>query len=795
MSIESFSPLPLNIFGSWITLLDPSDVPPGMSPSLSNIDFFPGGICTRPGLVSIFSGVTGLPQINGLKTYITPSLVKRCLVYDSTGNLYKELSPGILAGIGGGAANNNLYLASTTLFGREYMAFGDGISGQDIPMQYDDTFLDRVSQIGPAEGPSVADSASAGNISPGAHQCAVVFVTRQGYWTMPSPPVTWTAAGGQMVGVTNIPTGPANVVRRLLIFTAAGGADFYHVPATMVINDNSTTSVTVDFTDTILLSGISMDYLFSQIELPEQIGIVDYAERLFWWGERARMDNWRNLSFDGGWDPSGSGRPLGWRLDPSFGAGGSREATNVIWGNAYRITADGISFDRGMIEQGAIQDVSGNSLFVKDVAYSVRVWVMRTSGLIQGTLRINANSISAGQIGTGLAVAAVQATGSYQEFTAELFPAQASLPGDLVLRVYADGTPSPSGEAFIVDNIEIFPTSQPLNASIVRASGTEEPEAYDGVSGLMSIAENNGQCIRAAFRLRNNLYFVKERSMYVTATDGVNEPALWAVEEVSNEVGTPSVHGVGIGEEWVVIAGRSGLYLFDGSQPVKLSQEIQPTWDSINWHYGQTLWVQVDTQRKKIYAGVPMGTATQPNEVLTLDYTEGFGDPLVAMLSTPERSRKWSSWTISANSSGLIERPDGSAQLLFGSNNGTGKIYQLTPGNYSDDGAAINSFYSTAYLAATGLSGRNLFGYLTAYVQGAGIFTIEANFPGNTNVANVGSWALTSPGTRDMEQFTNVLAERISYEVGTNAPGSWFSLTKLVPWAKPDPFSIVRGTN
>jgi hypothetical protein len=30
MSIETFSPLPLTTFGTWLTLLDPSDVPPGM---------------------------------------------------------------------------------------------------------------------------------------------------------------------------------------------------------------------------------------------------------------------------------------------------------------------------------------------------------------------------------------------------------------------------------------------------------------------------------------------------------------------------------------------------------------------------------------------------------------------------------------------------------------------------------------------------------------------------------------------------------------------------------------------
>lgn len=791
MSIETFSPVPLSTFGSWVTLLDPSDVPVGTSPSLQDVDFFPGGIRTRPGLLSIFSGMSGTPEINGLKTYITPGLVQRCLVYDSLGNLYKETTPGVISVFSGVGMAPSLFLSSTTHFGREYMAFGDGKSGQDIPRQYDDTNLDRVSQIGPAEGPGVVDSSTSGSISPGAHQCVVVFVTRQGYWTAPSPATSWTAAGNFKVNVTGIPTGPSNVVQRLLAFTASGGADFYHVPDAMVINDNSTTSATVDFTDTILLSGVSMDYLFSQIELPEQLGVTDYAERLFWWGERAQMDNWRNLSFDGGWDESGNGRPLGWQLDPSFGAGAGRESGSVIWGDAFKITADGASIIRGMIEQSAIFDVNGNPLCENNVGYSVRARVARTSNLAQGTLRINAFSAGAGQVGTGLSVSVIQTSEAYQEFTGELFAPQSSLPSDLMLRLYGDTTLSPSGEAFLVDNVEIFPTNEPLNASIVRASGTEEPESYDGVTGFMSIGENNGQCIRNAFSLRNNLYFVKERSMYVTATDGVNEPALWTVEEVSNDVGTPSAHGVGTGEEWVVIAGRSGLYFFDGAEPTKLSQEIQPTWDSINWQYGQNLWVQADTQHKKIYVGVPMGSATQVNQVLLLDYSEGFGDPI----ASTERSRKWAPWTVSANSCGLIERTNGTAQVFFGSNNNSGKIYQLTPGQYSDDGTAIGSSCSTAFLAATGLSGRNLFGYLTAYVQGAGTLTVSSYAPGDTSLTTLGSWALSSPAPKDLEQFTNVLAERVSLQVGTNAVGAWFVLTKLVPWVKPDPFAVVRGTN
>ncbi len=125
-----------------------------MSPNLGDVDFFPGGVRTRPGLVSQFPLLGGAPQINGLKTYITTNLVQRLLVFDALGNLYKETSPGVLSVVVPGAAKPNLYLASTTLFGREYMAFGDGVTGQDLPRQYDDVNYDRVSQIGPAEGPA-----------------------------------------------------------------------------------------------------------------------------------------------------------------------------------------------------------------------------------------------------------------------------------------------------------------------------------------------------------------------------------------------------------------------------------------------------------------------------------------------------------------------------------------------------------------------------------------------------------------------------------------------------------------
>ncbi|MGC1258378.1 MAG: hypothetical protein WA867_22675, partial [Candidatus Acidiferrales bacterium] len=107
---------------------------------------------TRAGLVSQFAALAGTPQINGVKTYATTNLVQRFLALDSFGNIYKETSPGVLSLAAAGIVPG-MFMASTTQFGREYMALSDGLVGQDMPRQYDDVNLDRVSQVGPGGGP------------------------------------------------------------------------------------------------------------------------------------------------------------------------------------------------------------------------------------------------------------------------------------------------------------------------------------------------------------------------------------------------------------------------------------------------------------------------------------------------------------------------------------------------------------------------------------------------------------------------------------------------------------------
>src|SRR5579872_3304480 len=671
-------------------------------------------------------------------------------------------------------------------------------------------------------------AAPVGSISAGVHQCAVIFVTRQGYLTRPSPPTSWTAGGGMRANVTGIPSVATlpNIVARILAFTGAGGDLFYYTTGLdgapqMQVFDNTASSFVVDFSDTALLAGAEADSLYQLVELGECAGVIGYSERLFWWGERNKQNNWDNLTFDGGWGGAMSNVPLGWTPDPTFFTGGGPDSTgNAIWGGAYAILGDSVTATRGMMTQSAVTDYLGVPRLQANTNYSARARVRMTGTLTQGTLHIHLFSASQGISTTGMSVPAAQISSSaYTEFIAPItLPGGfLNIPSDLVLRVFADGTPN-NGGGFIIENIEIFPTALPYNTSLVRASRAEDPESYDGVSGFLNVAENNGQAVRAAFLLRERLYFVKERSFYVTEDDGVNEPASWTINEVSRTVGTPSVAGVDTGEDWAVIAGRAGVYIFSGGEPVKISQEIQPLWDQINWAAGKTLWVRVDTRNKRILCGVPIGTATSPNRIFVLDYRslsdaseiEALGSVLFSTLSgklyAVGRSRKWCPWKITANSCTLAERSDGTSQIFLGNGSvngaGNGKIYQLSDTQLSDDGAAINSYYTTYFFLSHDLeqsyqvrSHRKLFAYLSVYAEGAGNLNLSAFVDNEAYPTALAPLPLSSPAPKDLELPINLLGERVAFQVGTNAQGAWFRLERFIPSLLPDPWAPVRGGN
>lgn len=977
MSYLGYQVMKLDKFGGLNTLLDATNLPVFASPDTQDTEFLPGLVRTRPGLTSLFTALSGNPTVNYLKSYITPTQIARALALDSLGFFYKENPFGTLVQAGT-IENVGVYGNSVSLFGREYLAVGNGKFGTSIPRQFDDTNFDRVSQGGPGQAPSAGDESivstiavgpggasqtaaatiaagpigltessnivtltmaaanpvptfakvgdpitvagagvagyngswtiyailsvpgaspgklqylctninlaasgggtvafsestitftanhafvagesiliagvgvagyngtwavrtvlnatqivvyvattglaasgggtatAVGNIAAGVHLISVMFVTRQGYVTAPAPPAQWTATGGKRVIVSNIPIGPPNIVSRILIFTAAGGKSFFYstgdpliFSSNMVIGDNTTTTATVDFSDAILLSGVVADPFFELLELGECSGVTQYFSRLFWWGERNKINNFNNLTFDGGFKAvvGGGNCPLGWTPDATnFRNAGGTTVNPVIWGGGYQIVGDGVNAIVGMITQSAAFDFSGTKILFPSIAYSVRVWLSKQFTPTQGNLVVEIFSPTAGSLGT-FSTPIVSAPsgsggpGTYQEFSGALLTAQTTIPTDVLLRVYTNGTFNAA--AVLIENIEIYPTARPYNTTLVRASKVEDPESYDGLTGFLDVALSNGQAVRCGYVRRNNLYFVKERSLYVTQDDGVNEPNQWTIQEVSQKVGTLSVRGVGFGDEWEIIAGIDGAYYFDGSEPQKISQEIQPTWDSINWSLGHLVDVKVDTKRKRVYFAVPLGaSATANNRILTLDYTDGFGDPNPTnTVNIAGVGRKWAPWLIAANSMNFILRSDGSQQLWFGNGTGlaaaTGKIYQLDPTGtiFSDDGAAINSYWQSGYFQD---AGRLMFGPLVANVIGVGALSLVLRKGDQGWLTNLRSWTLPANGFRNMERMLNIETERLALRFGTNAVGANFSLQGLQLYARESVWAPLRGIN
>jgi hypothetical protein len=439
-----------------------------------------------------------------------------------------------------------------------------------------------------------------------------------------------------------------------------------------------------------------------------------------------------------------------------------------VFGDAYAITGDGAAAIRGMITQPAALDFQGDVIILPNTAYSFRV---KTFGPVAHAstpyhITVELFSPTAGSLGSGTISPAAVGTGPL-EFIAPLMAAQAVIPSDLLLRVYASGT---LGNLIVVaiDDVEVFPTNRPYLNTTVRASYAGQPESYDELTGVLQPFFQDGGTIRNAFVLREKLYICKDNKWYVTEDDGANEPSAWKITVVSLAVGACGINASDLGEDWGIIANRAGPYIFWGGEPVKIGQEIEsdsslsgkPTWSSINWAFGYTIWVLLDRVNKRALIGAPINGATSPNVIFYFDFVamdeakevadhwsvkySAYTGKILAIGNAP----KWAPWNISSNSAALIERSDGTAHTFIGNGaaaplvaglpSSTGKIYDLSYANKHDDGAGIPWSYSTYFTpshmeeqALQIKSHRKLYAYLSGFVRGAGAMAISLQPMGN----------------------------------------------------------------
>jgi hypothetical protein len=638
---------------------------------------------------------------------------------------------------------------------------GAAVSGASVTYAWDGTFFVQAvpnattfqyQQYGPDATASTAGTVTPfGQAAPGLHQVQVLFLDRQGYTTQPSPPVKFVANGGQFLSITGIPTGPPNVVARILAFTGAAGAYFFYIPVpaqvngqivstATQINDNTTTSAVLDFSDNTLFAALGIstqgNNLANQIILDSALGFAYFGSRLVTYGQRNVIQNLLNMGFDGG---SIGGALTGWT---PTGAG----AATLVTGH----------FSVGVFEPDILQsfyeDAYGAPIGTPNTPYLARAWMSGAGCTV---------TISSASTGFTSTATLTPGPGGWGQAAFSL-PMPATIPTDMLLTLTSTG---------IVDDLSIIYAQEPFLDRTFYGSYVDNPEAFDGVSGVFGVEDVRK--IMTVGVLRGSLCVLTQDPagrLHVIQNNGVTEPAGWSVNEVAANCGVMSTFALAVsqaddasaggGEEWLAWMSYTGARIFGGNAPDKISQEIQPDWDAINTGAWLTTWALNDPASRRIYFGLPKGLlsdnvtlATAPNKIYHVDYKnlnsaeEISNSPPIHVtftgkLAARDHARKWCPWNIPANGGALIYRAAGGPlyTVFFAGNGGfpgtiaggCGNVFTLCDEKLTDDCLGqIFPYYTTAAFTAPDseqalqLGGqRKLLQYLQWNADGLGNLTI-----------------------------------------------------------------------
>lgn len=723
-------------------------------------------------------------------------------------------------------------------------------SGGTVTYAWDGNFLVRsvlsstsftYEQYGPnATSSTVGKVTPYGQAAPGKRQMVCFFITRQGYTTRYSPPVSVVTNGGQYLSVTNIPIGPANVIARALAFTGAEGAYFYYLPnppqvngqlvgTSTVIDDNTTTSTIIDFADPTLFAGLGIstagNNLANQTIIDGALGFAKYTSRLITCGQRNNIQNLLNMGFDGGYLPAAPTLPTGWS------GGGAGVLATGHYGSGWTTSATPLL-------QSFYEDFSGAPIATGNTQYTFRGWVS-----VAGTVTATITSVTGSFV--SFATLTASAAGWY-EHTFNL-KTPTTIPSDTTIGI--------TGSGVIVDEMSIIFTDNPYSLTAL-GSYVDNPEAFDGVSGRFGPKDDTHPVLDMGI-IRSNLYLLTQDPsgrLHQTSA-GNTEPSQWEVDEVGQNCGTVSAFSLtvsqandntgGGGEEWFAWYSSAGPRIFGGEFPFKIGQEIlrpkgrrapgsPDDLSNINTAAQRTIWGLNDPTNKIIYFGTPMNEATAPSKVWMLSYLgcESAGeiasqDPVhrgsTGKMAANDLGRKWCPWNRPMNSAGLLFGYDGELQTVFSGGNGLypgtstsgayGNVYTLDPALKTDDNyGTIVPYYIGSPLLDSDLAqalgiGNGLKMCCDSYglISGTGYMTISILFNLLSKVwprnSSSGGTPITMSETPNNDtEFGSVQAtgKRFWYKfASTPATGTdnGFELNNWVVAIKKNARMPVRGSN
>ena len=340
-----------------------------------------------------------------------------------------------------------------------------------------------------------------------------------------------------------------------------------------------------------------------------------------------------------------------------------------------------------------------------------------------------------------------------------------------------------------------------------------EPESVFESTGGLEISETDGQQLMGVIDYGGVIYGLKEASGHEVHTSSA-DPADWTYTKRWDKVGPCGLRAYDVGLHFVIFVHRSGVYVFMGDKPRRLTKELPVTWGRVNWAAGQTIWVKIDDETREIHIGVPLDRATVPSHTLTLNFEESVNlDPPVhstiyskgKFISTAA-ARKWSIQDIAANSAVRVNRTvlNGPAQFdsatlqsqLWFASAFDGAVRAQTPGIYTDDGNTINWTVETVCPGEALKQAR--LGGAQALLSGNGAISVtvlagsvKATADGGVNNRQTEiklKDAYVKPGlTTDYKCGASGVNERFRLRFSTagKAPGTWADLKSAILYTNP----------
>lgn len=655
------------------------------------------------------------------------------------------------------------------------------------------------------------------------------------------------------------------------------------------IEDNTTTTALFDFADAQLSGGTDIgpqnaptNNKFNSVVLAPCAGTATYNQRMFWWGETNNVKRFLNMGFDGGYmAPEGTVSTVGtaatWvdgnqfsssmqgatiyianvayviqtynsatSLTLSTSAGGQTSVFRIISPTqplGWSVSGSGASLvqfptlskyfgfalqhaagSTAVYSQSAFTNFYGNPIAISGTQYQMR-FLAAASAALTGTLSFEFFSPTMGSISIATVnLSTVGSTGLnwYQASFTNVIPT--SVPSDTVFRHYVT---SLSGGSLTYDELEVIDSNNPVLQNQIRVSTAGNPYHYDAQSGLLQLPVN--ESIVGAFKLRANFSALTQKGLWTTQDNGSTEPAGWNISLVSDNCGCSSPNAVAVGEEVAFWAGQYGGFIFTGDNPKKITQELQRTWDSINWNYQETMWVTNDPVNRILLFGLPLGNATATNTVAMMSYRAmdamyNVPDPLhvtmMGKLAATDLARKWSLWGTPMNAAAMCSRSGQKQTIMFAGGNGFypgdsstqafGNLYTLDFASYTDDDyGAIDSYFFTSPIIGDAEmeqayqvgAVRKLAAFLTVFATGVGQIEITPYVDNIENPLQVKPLQpLTQPANAQLYWGLNVRGERFFFKIrpvpnpnGTSenpATDAFISVSRLTAYLRPDTLPV-----